>query len=161
MTIQINDDGLSQAYGRDQGGPAAGGEIGGVGEDRVMEIEVDFANLAAFGTEKRLGTLPTSALPTGALITEAYLDVDTAFTSGGSATLIVGLVEEDGTVVDADGLIASTALSALNAVGKHVTGSGALVRGTALAQKSFISATVGTANYTAGVARLIVKYRTK
>lgn len=159
MTIERNIDGLSQAYGRDQGGPAVGGEIGGVGVDRVADIEIDFSNLAAFGTEKRLGALPVYSLPEGALITEAYIDVDTAFTSGGAATLIVGLVEEDGSVVDADGLIASTALSALNAVGKHVTGAGTLVRGVAISQKSFISATVGTANYTAGVARLIVKYR--
>ena len=93
MTIERNDDGLAQAYGRDQGGPAAGGEIGGVGEDRVADIEIDFSDLAAFGTEKRIGNLPVYSLPEGALITEAYIDVDTAFTSSGAATLIIASIK--------------------------------------------------------------------
>ena len=159
MTIEQNADGLSQAYGRDQGGPAIGGEIGGVGVDRVAVIALDYTDFAAFGTEARLGNLPIYSLPEGALITEAYIDVDTGFVSAGSATLDIGIVKEDGTVVDANGLFAATAKTAIDTVGERAVGAGALINGAKTTVKSFISATVGTADFTAGAGRLVVTYR--
>ena len=159
MTVYRNDDGLTRAYGRSEGGPALTGGFGVHGEDRVVEALIDFSELAAFGTNRLISQIPGVVIPAGALIVEATVDVSTAFTSGGAATLSLGLTQEDGSIIDVDGIDATIALSALNAVGKTVACDGALVNGVALTAKASLSALVGTANYTAGTARLVVKYR--
>lgn len=102
-----------------------------------------------------------ATLPANSFIVKATLEVTTAFTSGGAATLTIGLVEPDGTAIDADGIDAAIALTAIDAVGERVLCDGALVGalagiGTAAGQ---IIATFGTAAFTAGAARLIVEYQ--
>ena len=52
-------------------------------------------------------------IPNGATILSATLKVDTAFTSGGSAVLDLGLYDKDGTIVDDDGIDAAVAVASL------------------------------------------------
>lgn len=99
-------------------------------------------------------------IPAGAYIKNAYLIVDDAFTSGGSATLTVGLYEQDGTAIDADGIDAAVALTAIDADGDVVVADGALVGGTATVgtANAYVEAIYGTAAFTGGTAKLVVEY---
>ena len=94
-------------------------------------------------------------IPANASIVEATLYVDDAWVGG--TNLTIGLYQADGTVIDADGLVAATATAALT-VNKVVTGGGALV-GTTIgaAAGQLVAATTGT--YTAGTARVVVKFK--
>jgi hypothetical protein len=94
-------------------------------------------------------------IPANASIVEATLYVDDAWVGG--TNLTIGLYQADGTVIDADGLVAATATAALT-VNKVVTGAGALV-GTTIgaAAGQLVAATTGT--YTAGTARVVVKFK--
>jgi len=73
----------------------------------------------------------------------------------------------DGTfsVNDADGIDATIALSAINAIGEHVACDGALVGSNAAFTAGtgdrplFVSCSYGTAAFTAGNADLVIKYR--
>lgn len=98
-------------------------------------------------------------IPAGSYITKASLVVTTAFTSGGSATLGVGLQQADGTIIDADGIDAAVAVADL-AANKAVVCNGALVGGTATvgAANSYLSLVYGTAAFTAGAAKLVIEY---
>ena len=98
-------------------------------------------------------------IPAGSYITSASLIVTTAFTSGGSATLTIGTYQQDGTVVDADGIDATIALAAL-AANKAVACDGAAAGGTATvgANDVYIEAIYGTAAFTAGEAKLVIEY---
>lgn len=98
-------------------------------------------------------------IPAGSYITGASLIVTTAFTSGGSATLTLGTYQQDGTVVDADGIDATVALAAL-AANKAVACDGAAVGGTATvgANDVYVEAIYGTAAFTAGEAKLVIEY---
>ena len=98
-------------------------------------------------------------IPAGSYITGASLIVTTAFTSGGSATLTLGTYQQDGTVVDADGIDATVALAAL-AANKAVACDGAAVSGTATvgANDVYVEAIYGTAAFTAGEAKLVIEY---
>ena len=69
-------------------------------------------------------------IPAGSYITKATLVVTTAWTSGGSGTLGIGLQNSAGSAIDADGIDAAIAKTAL-AVNTAVACDGALVGGTA------------------------------
>ena len=161
MTIERNADGLVRAYGSDAGQPTNGtvGSPATRGSDLELVADIDYRDLPAAGASATLDPMYVAALPEGALITDAKLDVTEAFTSGGAATLDLGLVQENGTAVDLDGIDAAIALSAINGVGDRVECDGALVNGAAVSARSFLSASVGTAAYTAGKARLVISYR--
>jgi hypothetical protein len=97
-------------------------------------------------------------IPAGSLIISATLVVTEAFTSGGAAVLDVGTYDADsGAAVDDDSLIAAEALGnlSLNAV---ITGAGADV-GAVVTQRVKLAATFDTAVYTAGKARVVIKYQ--
>ena len=122
-------------------------------------------------------------IPANSYIASATIIISTAFTSGGSATLTVGAYQQDGSTIDADGIdatIAKTAiddfirvvkrnpdgidatvaLSVLNASTKAVACDGALV-GAALSvgdNDCYIEAYYGTAAFTAGEAKLVIEY---
>jgi len=110
-------------------------------------------------------------LPSGAVIESAILYVDTAFTSGGSATLDIGTFRVDATTdtggADDNGLVAARAVGSLTA-GSRFVGTGAQV-GTKLDVTApsgrdddglFVAATYNTAAFTAGSGRLVITYRT-
>lgn len=106
-------------------------------------------------------TLQNVSIPAGAILRNAELFVTTGFTSGGSATLTLGLAEADGTAIDADGIDVDIALTAISAVGERVACDGALVAttgGGALAERGYLWVEVNTASFTAGEAILTVEY---
>ena len=84
----------------------------------------------------------------------------TAFTSGGSATLGIGAYNSAGSAIDADGIDATIALTAINATTKAVACDGALVGGAVMtgAADAYIKANYGTAAFTAGAAKLVITY---
>ena len=65
-------------------------------------------------------------IPANSFIVSATLRVLTAI-DGTTPTLTIGLVEKDGTTIDADGIDAAIAESAIDAVGETVLCDGALV----------------------------------
>lgn len=102
-------------------------------------------------------------IPANAWIESATLHVITPFTSGGAATLRLGLYQSDGTVIDADGIDVDIALAAINAVGARVKCDGALVNaavgiGSAAGQLVAVEGT-GLNPYTAGKALLVIRYQ--
>jgi len=96
-------------------------------------------------------------IPGNARIIKATLRVLTAFAGGTSYNL--GLSESDGTVIDADGIDAAVALTAIDAVGETVLCNGALVNnlvGIGTAAGQLVVAATGT--FTAGKAVLEIQY---
>lgn len=152
-TNWYNSDGLYIKFGTNEGQTGLGGELedGDYGVPHYVEFTVSLAStagqLAAFGTDTILSY--TCVIPGGARVTKAEFYVETAATSGGSATLEFGLIRTDTTTTyDADGLIAATAVASLTA-GATIAGAGALVN-TTLANDGLFTLTARTANFTAG-----------
>lgn len=153
MTNEINSDGLYVQYGNQEVANATGTSVANTKQFKV-KIN-DATDIGSADVDPR----PDEAfIPSGSYITKAYLLVDDAFTSGGSATLDVGLQEADGTVIDADGLDAAVAVAAL-AADRAVAMDGALVEGTTrLTADAYISLKRNVAAFTAGAATLVVEY---
>jgi hypothetical protein len=154
MASWTNADGITVYFGPEEVNTQVGGEFRDrTGNNRITEYKITGTALNAFGTATLLNR--SVDIPVGEVIERVELYVDTAFTSGGSATLIVGTYRADGTtVIDADGFIASTAVASLTD-GATIVGAGAQI-GTTMAYKSRVAATVGTADFTAGEGRLRV-----
>lgn len=152
-----NKDGLTVLMHKEQGEDNfTGSTIRGATQEFVLNID-DATTLEA--------TAPTPSaldgfIPAGAYITRAYIIVDEAFDSSGSATLTVGVYEQDGTAIDADGIDAAVALTAIDADGDVVVADGALVGGTATVgtADAYIVANYGTAAFTAGSAKVVIEY---
>ena len=128
-------------------------------QNGVKTMVFELKDATALGTSD-VNPQPNDAfIPAGAYITKASLVVTTAFTSGGSATLGIGLQQADGTIIDADGIDAAVAVADL-AANKAVVCNGALVGGTATvgAANAYMSLVYGTAAFTAGAAKLVIEY---
>lgn len=118
----------------------------------VLEFVFSFDDLPTEGLDQLIQRIPANAR-----ITSATLRVITAFAGGTSYN--IGLYEEDATVIDADGIDAAIALTAIDAIGETVDCDGALVGNTAgigTAAGSVRIAATGT--FTAGKATLQVEY---
>lgn len=150
-----NADGLTVLMHGEQGEVnVTGATVGPLHQSVVLEI----TDATALGTSYSTAAGPNDAyIPSGAVVTSAYTIVDTAFTSGGAATLSVGLYNAAGTAIDADGLDATVAVAALGA-NKVVAGDGALVGAEKLTANAYIGAIYGTAAFTAGAAKVVVEY---
>jgi hypothetical protein len=98
-------------------------------------------------------------IPAGAYITNAWLVVETAFTSAGSATLTIGTYNSAASAIDADGIDATVAKAAL-AANLAVACDGAQVGGTATvgAANAYVQMIYGTAVFTAGKGKLYIEY---
>lgn len=152
----INDDGLKVKFGTTKSEVGLGGESTTDGNDRVLTFDFTYADLAATGTTKYI---PNVSIPNGAVLREAKLHISTAWTSGGSATLTIGLYDTDeSTAYDADGIDATIAVAAMTE-GTTITCDGAVV-GKAISNTTpvIVSLLEGTAAFTAGAAQLVVKY---
>lgn len=151
----INESGLPIRFGRELAESGHGGQFTWVGPNVEYEFDVIWDELEAFGTVTFLAR--TVRVPDGLLLKSASFTTTQAFTSGGAATLTLGFHNADGTAYDADGIDATIALTAIDTVGETVTCDGALV-GALLAngskKYSYVTATVGTADYTAGKGKL-------
>lgn len=160
MGTWTNADGLRIAFGADEGVAGKAGEYRVDGQERVVECVI---TLTGLGTSAAIQDQFVT-LPAGAFITKVVALVTTAATSGGSATLNVGLQRLDrSTELDYDGFIAAGALATIDAAGDIVeyiqgsTGHGALI-GTELAYPGYITADYDTAAFTAGVVRVQIFY---
>jgi hypothetical protein len=169
----VNADGLEVRYGAFHKDPAnrdnrsAAPVVAGVEKQLVMNVVLDRigsvdgvsfpADLDNDGTNDGF-TNADPYIPAGAVIRSAELYMSEAATSAGSATIVVGTYEKDGTAIDADGLIASTGKASLTATA-GIEGAGALIGEVGSATKnSYIGFAVGTAVFTAGEGKLVVTY---
>ena len=155
--VFTNADGLRQAYGTAQTRDAKGGSPAQKGPFTYLTFTLDAADLPLYDdtADRFLERIPVTALPSGMLLRKATIITTTAFT-GTSATLTLGTATQDGTIVDADGIDATIALTAIDAVGEEVACDGALI-GTKLASDQFLTIDVGTASFTAGKAVLLIE----
>jgi len=165
----VNNDGLRIRFGTGESLVSRGGELPYASEVHTIEVELLAADLKAHDDS----TDPTTVLdfnariPEGAFLKSAELEVITAF-AGATATLDIGLVDADDQLAaftdhDDDGIDSAIAVTAIDAEGDVITCDGALI-GTTLGASGtgeggfLISAEAGTATFTAGEARLRVKY---
>lgn len=131
----------------------------GIAEYGKKFLVVDIADATAIGTSAAAPAANDAFIPAGSYITGAHLVVTTAFTSGGSAALNIGLYNAAGSAIDADGIDATIAVADL-AANKAVVCNGALVGGTATvgAANAYVSWDYDTAAFTAGAAKLVIEY---
>jgi len=162
MTKWVNSDGLEVLYGSSKAEMRKGGEVNHGGSLREVLVTITGTDVPAADApnDKRI------TLPSGAYIDEVTLNVTTAFTSGGSATLDIGLMldDNDGTYSTSDdnGLDAAIAVATL-ADNYRVLCDGAQVETTVTDSTNGLPLAVSygynTAAFTAGVAELSIKYR--
>lgn len=127
----------------------------GVVEQR--ELYMDFAQAnAGLPTANADVDAATLIIPANSLIKAAYLEVDTAWTATGAATLELGVQTTAGGVVDADGLD-TLAKAVLTANSWHVL-DGALVGATVGTADVQISVDDAVDVFLTGQARLIIEY---
>jgi len=97
-------------------------------------------------------------IPAGAVVTSCELYMSETATSTGSAVLEVGSYQLDGTVIDANGFIASTAVAALGA-GVGIEGAGADIgEAVSTTLNAYIGVDVNVEAFTAGEGKLVLKY---
>ena len=149
--------GAAQHYGPRDTNDGLPDVVSTMGIVRQAEVYFDFAQAnAGLPVENANVDSGVLVIPAFSLIKNAYLEVSTAFTSGGSATLELGFQETDGSVIDADG-IDTIAVAALT-VGTWIVNDGALVGAVVGALDAQISIDDATAVFTAGIGRLVIEY---
>lgn len=163
----LNQDGLYIKLGADEAAsqdplvqPAGDYNTGG-NPLSVSEVVIDLKDLS---TSTQLVLNDVLNFPKNAFVEEVEVEVQVGATSGGSATLDVGLIRTDRTTeLDYDGFVAAAAAATIDTAGKRLnlikgsTGAGALI-GTATANPGLFVAKAGTAVFTAGQVRVRVKW---
>lgn len=161
MGSWLNNDGLYIEFGPDEVVVVDGGEYKAYGALHEVEIDIDLTDLAT-ATESILSD--TITIPNGARIERVRFSVETGATSGGSATLDFGLIDQDRTTeLDYNGFVAALAVADISDTGAVIefvsgtdsvpdghAGVGALV-GTTLSNTGLLTAGANTAVFTAGV----------
>ena len=168
MPNWFNSDGLYVKFGPGEVTPAVAGAFGegsNVGNLNILEIR-----LAALTTLTATDTIIQESvfLPKNIRIEKVEIVSDTAATSGGVATLSVGLVRTDRvTAVAANGILNAVPLADVNVLGAiktysvGVTGVGSLVgAATVGANPTYLTARFTTAAYTAGAVTVRIFYKT-
>lgn len=159
----INSDGLKVYFGNDTARSNRGGAYSQLDSGRqCVEVTIDLTQLVV-ADETIVADNVT--IPAGALIEQVDLLVTEAATSGGAATLDVGLVRQDFTtqIGGANGLVAAEALAtlALGSLISHtapVAGTDGALIGTVLANTGYITAGAGTAVYTDGTVKVRIYF---
>ena len=162
MTIDVNADGLEVLYGASKAVKRKGGVLKTFGD--LHEARITITGTEVAGTDAPLDKKVT--IPSGAYIESATLTIGaTAFTSGGSATLDIGLMLDDGdgtfSTKDDDGIDAAIGKATL-AANARIACNGALINTVVSSTDGLplpISAGYGTAVFTAGVAELVIRYK--
>ncbi len=151
--------GSAQHYGVREANTGLDNSVSTYGVVLQRELYFDFeqanAGLPTTNADTDAGTL---IIPANSLIKSAYLEVNAAFTSGGSATLEMGVEDTAGGAVSAAGFD-SLAVAALTTKSWHVL-DGALIGATVGTVDTQISIDDAIAVFTAGTARLVVEYIT-
>lgn len=163
MSDYTNQDGLTRHYGPQDKRDKAYQIVDVGGGIKQLVIDFSFDDLPGFDADASGGTTPDSfsdaipAIPALAAIVSARFLVTTAFADGTSYT--VGLHEQDGTAIDADGLFTASNLPVadIDAVGDFVVGDGALVGASIGADKGYVRV-AASGTFTAGKARMVIEY---
>lgn len=160
-----NADGLFVRFGDKEAISAKYGEYKTFGPTRLSEIKVDFSDFAAFGTNTILSN--EGEIPKGAHIEKLEVEVETAFV-GATATLSLGLIGLDrstvtsplGNTVLANAItVATLTLGSITTIQVGASFVGASVgSGGNLTAPGLLTALVGTANFTAGSAKVRIFY---
>ena len=158
MATYTNNDGLEVRFGSDQGKRGfRAGVTTGAGKRRELVLEIDLVELGANGTgftadlnndgTNEAFNPSNTPLPIGAVIDQVR--VVTIVAPAGGTSYSVGTYKEDGTVVDADGLLTDA-----GAAGAQV--------GTAVSAATgpWYATAKATGTYTAGRVKVIVEYLT-
>lgn len=154
-----NEDGLIQRFRSNEASERLG-SVKDFGAYKQLVVDFDYANLPTYTTDRdNDGTNDgfnggDVGIDANASIVSAKLIVGTAFVGGTSYN--IGLYEEDGTVIDADGIDAAVATAALTA-GTVIDCDGALVGETVGAAKGHL-VVAATGTFTAGTAKLVIEY---
>lgn len=151
-----NADGLRVLTNADQGAEKTQG-VSVTGMSQVLVVDLTFTAIgSSFGSSNI--DLNNPYIPAGSLIKRADLVMTTAAT-GASSTLTIGTYNAAGTAIDADGIDATIALTAIDADGDTVRCDGAhLTVGGYISANAYIGAIYGTAVFTAGVGKLYIEY---
>ena len=155
MATWTNEDGLLVRYALDDGAKVADDGLSHAENEMIRVRVTDGALLVDTDTAAEAGDRPF--VPEGAIITDAYFRVDTAFTSGGASTLDIGTKLAAGTTVDADGIDVDIALTAIDAVGDVIVCDGAQI-GVRASADWYPTLSYETAAFTGGAGELIIKY---
>lgn len=115
-------------------------------ESKFVKLTYDFAEDGGATAD----TVKLATIGTGIIITKCTVHVETACTSGGSATVQIGP-----TTADADGILAATAVASLTA--NHVVQTAA-AQGLYVAADDTIDVVVATAALTAGKINVYLEY---
>lgn len=165
-----NSDGLKVGFGTRTDDDQSPGIHAGNFAERVVTAQIDLADLPdTFAAANRSGF--EAVIPRGSIITAAYVNVVSVATSGGAATLDIGLWGTNDSVDDADGIVADITVAEMDTAGEVHICDGALVAApgnTAAAGVATVGATANsdvivaasyeTAAFTGGTIILTVKY---
>lgn len=161
MAQWLNSDGLNVKLGVTEGIQRTAGEFKTYGPLRQTEVLLTLTGLLSTVAIQDYDAF----FPKNARIEQVDVEVDTAATSGGSATLDVGLQRTDqSTLISNTSFIAAAAVATLTPAGTRLTltagstAAGAAI-GTTLANAGYIIARYNTAAFTAGVVRVRVHWR--
>lgn len=163
MALWRNPDGLDVRFGQDQARETKSlmGKTQSFGPVNYMVVDINYDDLPTYTSDANNdGTNDSFSdqdayIPAGSYITKASLIVETAFAGGTSYN--IGLYNQAGTVIDADGIDAAVVTAAL-AANLAVACDGALVGGTALVTADAYLVVAATGTFTAGKAKLVIEY---
>lgn len=159
--VWTNDDGLRVKFGTEEATVGTAGEYEYDGPMHWVTYDITGTGLADANAISSYDVV----IPNGARITKVVVRVGTAFTSGGSAVLDVGLIDSDDDTSnhDDDALIAALALTSIDANGDVVeiiqgaTSHGVSV-GEVLTAAKKVTVGYDTAAFTAGTASIDIFY---
>lgn len=151
MGIWTNNDGLTLKYGPTKTIPATLGEYRHDGALNCIEIVLDQTQMPLV-TANSVVIDKEMILPIGSIIERIEMTNKTAFTSGGAATVNIGLVNLDGvTAADPDAIVVEATLTELNDGGTNIAGwIGAELLGAPTTVAKLFTWEVNTADLTAG-----------
>lgn len=152
-----NNDGLYVLTHKDKGEVLPQGSTNGQ-QRRALVVDMDLTEVGATFTSADF-TPNYPFIPANSVIVSATL-VMTAAATGASSTLTIGTYNAAGTAIDADGIDAVIALTAIDADNDVVRCDGAQVSGVLgyVTANAYVGAIYGTAAFTAGTAKLVVEY---
>jgi hypothetical protein len=153
-----NADGLFILTHQDQGRENLGGTTA-IANRQVVTWEFDLTRVGTtFGAANIQAN--DAYIPAGSVIVGATLVAVTPATSGGTPTLDIGTYNAAGTAIDADGIDAAVALTAIDGAGEVVRCDGAQVTGVGgyVSANAYIGALRSATVYTGGRLKLIVEY---
>jgi len=159
MSTWTNFDGLEIDFGVTQGkvnitGSTAESTV------RTLVVDVDYESILEKDALAEI-SIKDAFIPAGSYIRSAVFNPTTSWAAAGAATLTIGLGTRAGVVIDADGIDATIAKTALASTAV-VDCDGALVGGTLPVGTSdaCVYFTTATGPWTAGAGRLTIEYIT-